>query len=192
MKLAVVLGAALCAVPAFADFDADSYPAYETCALCHGLEGQSRTGKFPHLAGQKPAYIEAQLTAFLGGLRTNDGGQMASIVTELSPEDIPVVVQWFSQQPPPSPAPAPVDETGAQLVASAGCLDCHGAQSAPNVPHIAAQHSRYLAKQMRDFRDGLRSHSPFAEDHQIAFSTMEDGIDQIAAYLASRSRDSGQ
>ena len=138
----------------------------------------------------KARICRGQLTAFLAGCAPMMGGN-ASIVTELSPEDIPVVVQWFSQQPTPSPAPAPVDETGARLLRLL-CLDCHGAQSAPNVPHIAAQHSRYLAKQMRDFRDGLRSDGPFAEDHQITFSTMEDGIDQIAAYLASRSKDSGQ
>jgi len=66
--------------PAAADFDAEAYPAYETCALCHGLYGQSRLAKFPHLAGQKPGYVRAQIEAFLAGERSNDGGQMAAIV----------------------------------------------------------------------------------------------------------------
>ena len=51
-----------------------------------GLDGISATAKFPKLAGQKKAYIEKQLSDFLAGNRTNDGGQMASIVTEIPPE----------------------------------------------------------------------------------------------------------
>ena len=88
MNLKPLAFAFLCAAtPVAADYDPSQYPAYETCALCHGLFGVSHTAKFPHLGGQKPAYIEAQLRAFLSGFRTNDGGQMSAIVTELQPED---------------------------------------------------------------------------------------------------------
>ncbi|WP_299730677.1 c-type cytochrome [uncultured Tateyamaria sp.] len=186
MKSLVVPCALLWALPAAADFDAASYPPYETCALCHGLFGQSRTDKFPHLAGQKPAYIRAQLDAFLSGERTNDGGQMSSIVTELKPEDFAVVVDWFSEQDPPSPSTQPTDDAGMSLAQEAGCLECHA--SAENAPYVTAQHAGYLAKQMRDFRDGVRTNSAAAEMHREFFQSMEDGIDQIAAYLASLER----
>ena len=188
MKYLVASCSLLWTLPAAADFDAASYPPYETCALCHGLFGQSRTGKFPHLAGQKPAYIQAQLDAFLAGERTNDGGQMTSIVTELKPEDFAVVVKWFSEQEPPEPSAPPVDEMGMQLTADAGCLMCHEEDDAEEVPYLSAQHAGYLAKQMRDFRDGARAQSATAEIHREAFDSMTDGIDQIAAYLASLER----
>lgn len=173
---------------AAADFDAASYPPYETCALCHGLFGQSHLDKFPHLAGQKPGYIQAQLDAFLKGERTNDGGQMSSIVTELKPEDIPVVVAWFAEQDPPPPSAAPSDATGMHLTQTLGCLGCHASDSANDSPHLTAQHAGYLAKQMRDFRDGNRTHSDAAAMHQNLFADMDSGIDTIAAYLASLER----
>ena len=86
-----VFGLLFTATAAQADYDPSQYPAYETCALCHGLFGVSHTAKFPNLGGQKQDYIEAQVRSFLEGHRTNDGGQMAAIVTELQPEDIPFV-----------------------------------------------------------------------------------------------------
>lgn len=183
--LAAVLGFAN---PVAADFDADSYPPYETCALCHGLFGQSRLDKFPHLAGQKPAYIQAQLDAFLAGERANDGGQMSSIVTELKPEDFAVVVAWFSEQDAPPASDPPQDETGQKLTEDLGCLDCHNGDHADDVPHLTAQHAGYLAKQMRNFRDGDRTHGDAAEMHRSFFAPLDEGIADIADYLASLER----
>jgi cytochrome c553 len=186
------------ATTAHADFDAASYPPYERCALCHGLFGESHLAKFPHLGGQKVGYIRAQLDAFLSGARTNDGGQMSAIVTELKPEEIPIAVAWFAEQDPPNPADPPSDELGKQLSEKAGCFWCHTGDTGDDVPHLTAQHAGYLAKQMRDFRDGKRTHSTVAEVHLDLFSnsntsTSSDtgtdaGIDAIAAYLSSLER----
>lgn len=177
---------ALLAAPAAADFDAASYPAYETCALCHGLFGQSRTAKFPHLAGQKPGYLEAQIRAFLVGERSNDGGQMVSIMTELQPEDIPLVVEWFSTQDPPDPSARPATDIGERLFVNSGCTVCHA--SADNAPHLTSQHVGYLEKQMNDFADGLRTHSDVAAMHQELLQEIGAGIIDIASYLASVER----
>lgn len=173
-----------CTSPALADFDAASYPPYERCALCHGLFGQSHNAKFPHLAGQKPEYIKAQLDAFLAGARTNDGGQMAAIVTELKAEEIPVVVEWFSTQEPPSPKDALVNATGQQKVEALGCLDCHN-DDAGFVPHLTAQHAGYLEKQLNDFATGARSERDVAGMHQEILRPVMDKVSDIAAYLAA-------
>ena len=170
--------------PAWADFDAASYPPYERCALCHGLFGQSHNAKFPHLAGQKPDYIAAQLQAFLSGSRTNDGGQMSAIVTELKPEDFPVVVEWFSTQDPPSPGPSPADRIGEKLVAELGCLDCHTTE-AELIPHLSAQHAGYLAKQMTDFTTEARSSGGI---HTALLTPVKADIQSIADYLSSLER----
>lgn len=171
-----------------ADFDAASYPPYERCALCHGLFGQSHLDKFPHLAGQKPAYIQKQLDAFLSGARTNDGGQMSAIVTELKPEEFAVVVTWFAEQDPPEPAEQPATSAGKELVKNLGCVGCHSGDDTDAVPHLTAQHAGYLAKQMRDFRDGRRTHTAAAQVHQNLLADMEAGIADIAAYLSSLER----
>lgn len=172
------------ACPAFADFDAASYPPYETCALCHGLFGQSHNAKFPHLAGQKPWYIEAQLQAFLSGGRTNDGGQMSAIVTELKPEDFPVVVEWFSTQDPPSPSPVPTDTVGESLVAGLGCFACH-TNEADTAPYLTSQHAGYLEKQMKDFTSNERDSLGV---HQELLGPVASDIEAIASYLSSVER----
>ncbi|MBU2531705.1 MAG: hypothetical protein KKB37_03115, partial [Alphaproteobacteria bacterium] len=78
-------------------------PPQEMCGLCHSLDGVSATARFPKLAGQKAAYIEKQLRDFLAGKRSNDGGQMASIVTEITVSQIRDVAIYFSKLPPPPP-----------------------------------------------------------------------------------------
>lgn len=170
--------------PSWADFDAASYPPYERCALCHGLFGQSHNAKFPHLAGQKPVYIEAQLQAFLKGTRTNDGGQMSAIVTELKPEEFPVVVEWFSTQDPPDPGTAPKNSIGETLVADLGCFGCH-ISDAEAVPYISAQHAGYLEKQMNDFETGARNSGNI---HKELLTPVKTNIVAIAAYLSSVER----
>ena len=172
------------ATPSWADFDAASYPPYERCALCHGLFGQSHNAKFPHLAGQKPGYINAQLQAFLEGTRTNDGGQMSAIVTELKPEEFPVVVEWYSTQEPPEPSPTPQDSTGENVVADLGCFGCH-ISDAEAVPYISAQHAAYLEKQMNDFETGARNGGNI---HKDLLTPVKTNIAAIAAYLSSVER----
>lgn len=178
-----VLFLTLCG-PAMADFDAASYPPYERCALCHGLFGQSHNARFPHLAGQKPLYLRAQLDAFLSGHRTNDGGQMSAIVTELQSEEIQVVVDWFSTQDPPPPGPPPAEGIGETLVAELGCFGCHGME-ADAVPYLTAQHAGYLEKQMTDFATGARDG---AFNHKELLAPVATDYAAMAAYLSSLER----
>ena len=177
------------ATPAFADFDPDEYPRYETCALCHGLFGVSHTSKFPHLAGQDPVYIENQLRAFLSGTRSNDGGQMAAIVTELQPGDVDVVVDWFSSQDPPTPSSSGAETKGPEIYADAGCGFCHDmAASLPGVPYLTAQHADYLEKQMLDLRDNRRGSGELNVDHAALQTLSDASLLAIATYLAREPR----
>lgn len=174
-------------VAARADFDATAYPPYERCALCHGLFGVSANAKFPNLAGQDPTYIDAQIRAFLAGTRHNDGGQMVAIVSELLPEDIPVVVEWFSTQDPPAPADPEGDIAAGQAAFDArGCGTCHDdTADYLGVPHLTSQHAGYLEKQMRDFRDGARDTHDGCLPHAALMPDQDDEIAAIAAYLST-------
>lgn len=65
------------------------------------------------------------------------------------------------------------------------CAACHGPNgisSNPLWPNLAGQHEAYLAKQIRDFRDGVRediSMQPFVEQ------LTEQDIADLAAFYAS-------
>ena len=176
--------------PAVADFDPTAYPPYETCALCHGLYGSSHMAKFPHLGGQKPDYLQAQIQAFLSGERSNDGGQMSAIVSELEPEAIPIVVEWFSTQDPPQPIDTADTTVGQLKFDELGCTSCHdnAADGAPAVPYLSAQHPGYLAKQMIDFRDGERTASAMPGLHQTQLSLPDEIIAEIATFLGAQAR----
>ena len=189
---------------AFADMiDDSSLEPWETCALCHGLYGDSVRSKFPKLAGQKVGYLSTQIKYFQTGNRTNDGGQMQSMVESLSNDDIKQIANWFSAQPAPKasrekPSQADIDDLTAVLgdAPKQTCGTCHRAASDDpqttlpaatlQVPFLHAQHADYLAKQMTDFKTGDRSsaslHQPLLKDMSPA------KIEILAQYYASQAR----
>lgn len=162
---------------------------YERCALCHGLFGNTPRQRFPRLAAQNTAYLEQQIIAFMDRHRSNDGGQMASVVTEIERSDIPSIVGWFSSQSAPTPYPL-ADSKGQALLASHGCSGCH-IEPLPlgsRVPLLSSQHPDYLAKQLRDFRDGLRDPGDGRKGKLALAEMSDDDIQSIANHLASVER----
>lgn len=163
---------------------------YEICALCHSLDGISRMAKFPKLAGQPAPYIKKQIKDFLSGKRTNDGGQMSAIVTEIDPESIDEIANWFSSQNAPEPDSFDKSLQGEQLFVSYKCNTCHGGvgNQSPFVPYLNAQHKDYLVKQMRDYRDGERTNDIGKLMQKTMVSITDKEIEELAIYLASLAR----
>ncbi len=74
---------------------ADGMPA---CTGCHAPDGSGNAqGGFPALGGQHAGYVEAQLTAFREGQRTNDGDTriMRDIAARLSNKDIKAISSYI-------------------------------------------------------------------------------------------------
>jgi cytochrome c553 len=68
---------------------------------------------------------------------------------------------------------------------AAMCAACHGAEGVsmnPMWPNLAGQQEVYLAKQMKDFRDGRRQDPTMAP---MAAALSDTDIDDLAAYFAS-------
>ena len=134
-------------------------------------------------------YLEQQIHHFLAGRRTNDGGQMATVVTEIDLTEIPVIVEWFSTQTPPEPLET-FSAEGERLYQDAGCTRCHREHAGPDevLPLLSAQHPEYLVKQMQELRDGSRSGDE-AGVMQGQLKTLSDAdIELISNYLASQKR----
>ena len=68
-----------------------------SCFLCHGAEGESASEVFPRLAGQNAEYIAKQLENFKNGKRKSSA--MANMVTDLSPEDMAALGQFYASRP---------------------------------------------------------------------------------------------
>ena len=65
------------------------------CAMCHGGDfiGQN---EIPHEAGQHYAYVKKQLEDFKAKRRTNDAGNMTSVASTLSDDDIDNLAQFVA------------------------------------------------------------------------------------------------
>ena len=85
----------------------------EACKACHGPGGISVNPTIPNLAGQKPAYLEAQLKAFRSKDRRND--LMNVIAGQLNDAGIHEFALFWSSMP---AVPAP-DAAGRALAGSA-------------------------------------------------------------------------
>jgi cytochrome c553 len=72
-------------------------PHVEACKACHGPLGISLNPTIPNLAGQKPAYLEAQLKAFHGKERKND--LMNAIAAQLNDADMHELAAFWSSLP---------------------------------------------------------------------------------------------
>ncbi len=53
------------------DLQAGAALAQSSCSACHGVDGRGIADQYPNLAGQKAAYMVAQLRAFRDGDRSN-------------------------------------------------------------------------------------------------------------------------
>lgn len=200
--LATALLAASGAGPgaALADMiDTSGLEPWESCALCHGLDGISRMPKFPRLAGQPVPYLVKQLEDFRAGRRQNDGGVMADNAGLLPPGDIPIIARYFSEQAEPSPVPAGEDadlEHGARLFLDGraadglpACAGCHVEQAGSGIfPRITAQHPAYIARQLRAFRSADRTNDPRQVMRNVAALLSDTDIDAVAAYATARPR----
>jgi cytochrome c553 len=78
-------------------------------------------------------------------------------------------------------------DAAAGKVKSQVCQGCHGENGnsyGPEWPNLAAQHSSYLIKQIRNFQDGVRTNEIM--NGMVAGLTQQD-IEDITAYFASQS-----
>jgi cytochrome c553 len=196
--------AILAAGPALSDgLGYEGAPPQELCGLCHGLNGISATSKFPNLAGQKREYVEKQLRDFLAGRRANDGGQMASIVTEIHEDEFKTAAAYFSALSPPSVSEGDhslsageierarsLFERGRNEAGLEPCASCHRETNdrAPQAPYLTAQHRDYLQKQLMDFKNGERSNDTTGTMQAVAAVLDESEIALLSTYLSTLPR----
>lgn len=73
-----------------------------------------------------------------------------------------------------------------EAVAARVCVACHApgvASPIPNTPQLASQHAVYLAKQLNDYRKGLRSNAVMAP---FVAQLTDEEIPHVAAYFAAQ------
>jgi cytochrome c oxidase subunit 2 len=171
MRALFVMLAALLTMSAGAADVAAGKVLYNVCAACHGPAGAGNQAlNSPRIAGQEDWYLKRQLEAFKAGIRGTTpgdvpGSQMRPMAMTLADAAaIDNVVAYIKTLTAP-PAPATLKgnaATGKQLYAT--CAACHGPEGQGNLqqnaPRLALQSDWYLARQLQNYKSGLRGSNP--------------------------------
>jgi cytochrome c oxidase subunit 2 len=144
---------------------------FATCTACHGEQGQGNKDLgAPKLAGQDGWYVARQLQSFKQGVRgshENDtyGKQMIPFAAMLADDAaMQNVVAYIASLPDTRPeySGSGNPERGRKLYAT--CSACHGAKGegiwATNAPRLAGMSNWYMARQLENFRQGIRGTHP--------------------------------
>jgi cytochrome c553 len=174
----------------------------ERCIECHGPQGHGAghsngpEGKFPKLAGQRPAYLAKQLLNFRSGERKHD--TMNMMARSVSEEDLLDIVAFFSSQSPMLGDGKGDNPVGRSLFAQGdaarnvtACITCHGEAdtgalpAGVAVPIIRGQEWRYLEQQLLDWRSGWRNNSVGGVMNRSTQALTDKEIADLASYLSS-------
>ncbi|MFC1602051.1 c-type cytochrome [Pseudomonadota bacterium] len=157
----------------------------QLCQRCHGVDGHSRNGRCPNLAGQDPAYLVQQLQHFSDGRRQDF--QMQSVAKNMTDDDKVAVAIYFSSMS-PRPATEITDDLARQgePLFRVRCAQCHGAQGQGQYtyPRLAGQLPSYISMTLYEFRKPESRRRESIMD-AIASTLTEAEIKALAAYIST-------
>jgi len=141
---------------------------FTACVGCHGNSGQGRDYMFaPNLTGQDPAYLMRQLENFRTGKRgkieDSHGFRMVGCAAAIpGAQGMSAIVLYISALRVRSNAP--VLQRPAPTAITKTCAGCHGDAGEGNpalqAPALNRLDVSYIARQLRNFRSGMRGYDP--------------------------------
>jgi len=163
---------------------------FEPCQGCHRRDASGRTsGAYPRLAGQHGTVLIKQMTDIRAGRRDNP--KMEPFIGDhvLTPTEIADVAAYVSALPIPreiGQGPGTGVARGKELFVR-DCATCHGDRGEGKAekffPMVAAQHFRYLLREVKYIRDGDRRNSNPDMVKVIARYSDED-LETVADFMA--------
>lgn len=170
----------------------------QTCAACHGADGNSTAPANPKLAGQHADYLYKQLVNFVPKQGAKEAERanaiMAGFAATLSDEDRRHLSAWFASQPlkPSAARNKDLVELGQKIYRSGiaekqipACAGCHGPAGAgipAQYPRLGGQWAEYTESQLTQFRGGQRKNS--AQMTTISARMSDREIKAVADYIA--------
>ncbi|HET8902983.1 MAG TPA: c-type cytochrome [Saccharospirillum sp.] len=165
----------------------------ESCAGCHGADGNSAAASFPKLAGQHESYLLKQLIDIKSGDRVVP--QMAGLLDGFNEEQLADIAAYYaSQEKTVGSADPDLVDLGEQLYRGGNmetgvpsCAGCHSPTGAGNgpaaYPMLSGQHAAYIESQLYKFQRGYRASQPSAE------ARTNDGESRVMRTTAFRLKD---
>lgn len=170
----------------------------QTCAACHGPQGNSSDPQWPNIAGQHAAYTFQQLMDLKrGDERANP--QMAGIVENLDEQDMRDLAVFYEEQAHTVTGAGDDSEAlveqgrkiymgGIPHKGVTACIACHGPRGRGNpaaqYPVVSGQWAAYLADQLRQYRSGERANDRNEMMRSLAESLSDEEIDAVAEFMS--------
>lgn len=173
---------------------------YAVCGTCHGPNGEGNVAlNAPKLAGQEPWYMRRQIEYFKSGVRGGPdddiyGQQMAPMAATLATDEainnVIAHIQTLSDEPAPATIEGDV-ERGRKLFEPT-CGICHDREGqgiwSVNAPALAGMSDWYLARELQNFKDGLRgAHADdelgFQMTSMVTALKDEQAINDVVSYI---------
>jgi cytochrome c553 len=164
--------------------------AFDQCVGCHRKDASGRvSGAYPRLAGQHATVLIKQIADIRAGRRSNE--KMEPFVDNhvLNAVGIADVASYLESLPIPAgngKGSGTALERGKQLY-DKDCADCHGAKGEGNAakfyPMVAAQHYRYLLREIEQIRNGYRRNANPDMSNIIKPYTSAD-LEAVADYMS--------
>ncbi len=164
--------------------------AYQGCQGCHKANGAGiPDGTYPQLAGQHASVLIKQMADTREGRRDNPkmfpfAGK--HVVTPQEIADIAVYLQNMKIPRDNGKGPATALARGKDLYLK-DCQTCHGDNGEGNAarfyPVLAGQHYKYMAREIRDVRDGKRRNANPKMVKVVKDYSDADG-DAVADYMS--------
>ena len=164
------------------------------CGACHGPDGNSAAPTFPKLAGQGERYLLKQLKDIKSGARPVV--PMTGLLDNLSDQDLADLSAYFASQKGSVGAADPkLVERGEALFRGGkvedgmpACTGCHSPDGSGNAaagfPKLGGQHAQYVATQLTNFREGVRTNDGDTMIMRaIAAKLSNKDIEAVSSYI---------
>lgn len=170
------------------------------CTVCHGVQLKGNPViQAPRLSGMAKWYVKRQLLAFKHGWRGTHKGDvygvemqpMAASLSAATINDAARYVAAVGSEPPPATVHGNANR-GRSLYAS--CVACHGTEGEGNEalggPALVGLNDWYLARQLRNFREGIRGSHPddtYGNQMRSAAQVLKnnEAIEDVVTYINS-------
>ena len=185
MKLKLLACAAALILPTFLFAQTAGAAKSDSCAHCHGTDGNSTSSAYPSLAGQTREYLYRQIKAFKEGQRKN--AMMSPAVVVLSDQDMQELAEYFADQVlvrSTAKTDPGIVAQGKKIASEAQCVACHqpNFKGLNEFPRVSRQKYPYIVKQLKDYRDGTRASDLMGPTVK---NLTDEQIEALAQYLTS-------
>jgi cytochrome c553 len=164
--------------------------AFEPCEGCHRKDASGRvSGAYPRLSGQHASVLMKQIVDIRSGRRSNPKMEPFlddHVLSGFEIADLARYLQGLPMSTDNGKGPGTGLARGRQLYEK-DCQECHGGagegDAARFYPMLAAQHYRYLVREMRMIRDGDR-HNANPEMVRIVKDYPQGDMESVSDYLS--------